>query len=1195
MLMRTPASLTSALSRIFFSKKLLLLIPLFAVWIMFTPGVADAACGVDPGCWAGQIFTYLITLPLRVFMAGISLIIAVFAMLAGFIFFLIGGVLGSFISQTLSVPLLPGGAGTPGVVTEGWNITRDLVNLLFAVILVFIGLATILRLQTYRLQQTLPRLILMALLVNFSGVFVAVVVDLANLIINVFLSPIGNFSLGNLQALAWDIPANYFLNSLSGLFTTLGDPATILGIVLGTILYGLSILVFYFVGTFILLGIFLVFLLRVIVLWILTILAPIAFAAYILPSTRRYFNQWLQALITWAIVGIPILFFMLLTQLIFVNIGSNAYIGPSIDISDPGLINFDGTSEQVQFDTAIGGLTIFIANTFPWFVGLVMLGLGLIISLQMAPASAQAVGNFGRKAAVVTTGFLARDLIRKRLAESNRTRDSIQKTATTKNPTWGTDQKTGEAKGGIFAWAQRRAAVTTGWTTRGIGQVGENVVIKPEQQKAQQAARKAAGQDVHQNMSDLEQAGSLDEKLEIAKTIIARKQLRDATNEDVMGKGRILTPDMAAKLYGRALENRDSDTTEALERGFITNQSVMQRFAEMTDRDTGRLNYKKEDGTTDQNKVYEDKTGITVREKDPETGEERERFIAGVTQEEYDGGIESFEDKVIAGTTSADEIGQLRRGWHRKKDENGNQYLMEAANKFWRGAQWQQAATRFGRSVVSELEGWSQRKIGEDPDFYFKPTRNGAKRDAEGNVLKDRSGNTLYDYTPNNPGTPLWAAGNAGQALGIAPMAGAETTNAVNIRRQLSTAWSSHYEELEPQYESLTHMIRAVQERRNLEAAGAAPEEIRKKEVLIRDRWDQIKTDVFATAAGAADEAEAESIRNVWFQTQALLRGNPDAMMAQAFPRGGRNRGGNNNSRGGRNPLDDDDEDEDDDDTWSPNSGGGGNNNNGPGRGGGTRNRRGAPKIVVPSGAKRYSTRTQPRNRNNNLPNNSSSPTNNAPSTPNGGASTTPPRPANRQPQRQTQPQPRTPATIKSIEEGEEKLEALRPELESFRKELESETNPEAIENWQQAIQSHEEDIASIEAQVQARISAQLDQPESQNLTEGRGSEVAPPPKNRTRRRTTPRSPQTQTPQNTPQTTPASHQVPSGYEPLLQTFESIEQGGVPFTGVPGHVREYLVQDRGYKRNQIPRDPREAIELARNEWSNDTVNNPDASS
>src|SRR3989338_5568017 len=188
------------------------------------------------------------------------------------------------IKLLIDIPVSPNNPGTPLAIREGWATVRNLVNIVFILILTLIGLATILRIQSYQLQKTLPSLVIMAILINFSGVLVGFVVDIGSVVTRAIL---------NLDPVvgAWDIGGDLSklgIGGVAGLGTSL----------VSIVYYVLSLLIYFVV--------ILLFGIRTLVLWTLTILSPIAFAAYILPGTKKYWTQWLQQLIQWSILGIPI-------------------------------------------------------------------------------------------------------------------------------------------------------------------------------------------------------------------------------------------------------------------------------------------------------------------------------------------------------------------------------------------------------------------------------------------------------------------------------------------------------------------------------------------------------------------------------------------------------------------------------------------------------------------------------------------------------------------------------------------------------------------------------------------------------------------------------------------------------------------------------------------------------------------------
>lgn len=85
-------------------------------------------------------------------------------------------------------PNLVGGVASNTFVQAGWTVVRDFANLFFILIVVAIGIATALRVKQYEVRKTLPRLIIVAILINFSPVICGAVIDAANIITNFFFT-----------------------------------------------------------------------------------------------------------------------------------------------------------------------------------------------------------------------------------------------------------------------------------------------------------------------------------------------------------------------------------------------------------------------------------------------------------------------------------------------------------------------------------------------------------------------------------------------------------------------------------------------------------------------------------------------------------------------------------------------------------------------------------------------------------------------------------------------------------------------------------------------------------------------------------------------------------------------------------------------------------------------------------------------
>lgn len=325
-------TIQSIISKIFSHKRPLLLGLALVLVFSFVPlSVAHASF------WDGVI---------NVIVGIVAKVLGTIADLMGVIFKGVAGVMIFLIKYFMSLGVTPGAPNTPSFVGTSFNLVRQFVNIFFILILVFIGLATILRLQSYQLQKTLPLLIIMALLINFSGVFVGFIVDMSNLVANSFLNSV--------VAGGWN--ASSFHDPTAG-----APPESRMANYIARIL-------FYLVATLIYFVLILVFAVRTMFLWTLTILAPLAFASYILPATKgKIWDEWFKQLIQWSIFVIPLSLFLYLAQ---------------------------GALEVGTIGDTTGApwLGEFLAP----FTALFILYIGVIASQQMAPAAAKAVADFGK-------------------------------------------------------------------------------------------------------------------------------------------------------------------------------------------------------------------------------------------------------------------------------------------------------------------------------------------------------------------------------------------------------------------------------------------------------------------------------------------------------------------------------------------------------------------------------------------------------------------------------------------------------------------------------------------------------------------------------------------------------------------------------------------------------------------------------
>ena len=272
----------------------------------------------------------------------------------------------------------------PGIQT-GWKILRDLGNMTFILIMLGIAFGTILRIEAYKWQRMLPKLIFAAIMVNFSKTIALILIDVGQVVMFTFVSALKNVAVQNFnEALKLTTQATAGLDLLPILMSD------ILYLVAGVVVVAMSV----------------VMIIRIIILWILVTTSPIAFLADVLSFTQKYSKQWWSEFTKYVVIG-PIFAFFLWFSFLFVGQGKT----PAEDAFTSPVI--DETNEDYSTVTKFGNeLTIWDFVDYGVAVALLLLGLSM----------AQKMGVKGGKAAVSVGkgawGVARRELMKGKVAKT---------------------------------------------------------------------------------------------------------------------------------------------------------------------------------------------------------------------------------------------------------------------------------------------------------------------------------------------------------------------------------------------------------------------------------------------------------------------------------------------------------------------------------------------------------------------------------------------------------------------------------------------------------------------------------------------------------------------------------------------------------------------------------------------------------
>ncbi len=278
--------------------------------------------------------------------------------------------------------------GNTIVVERGWVVVRDLVNMFFIVILLVSAFATIIGYDegSFHYKRVLPKLLLMAVLINFSKTLILLLVDFSQVMMLTFVNAFQSAGPGNLVA-ALKIDSVLKMappTAAAGTDATATAQATIGTVDQTNLILAIMLAIFMLsisLGIVIIMVGYLIF--RIVGLWIALILSPIALFATALPGrlqkgmdnfTGKYWSR-LTALLT----GGPIMaFFLWLTFAVTQqSAGSGGGLAPAL--------NFKVSNTAVSFLTTIGNSQ----DIASFIVGITL----MLMGLDAAVSSAQAISD----------------------------------------------------------------------------------------------------------------------------------------------------------------------------------------------------------------------------------------------------------------------------------------------------------------------------------------------------------------------------------------------------------------------------------------------------------------------------------------------------------------------------------------------------------------------------------------------------------------------------------------------------------------------------------------------------------------------------------------------------------------------------------------------------------------------------------
>jgi len=298
--------------------------------------------------WADTAFSYLAAIALAVAEVIGKLVIAVL---------------------DITIPVMQyQGFTTSPVVVAGWAIVRDVVNMFFVVVLIVIAMGTIFGHSRFQWKQQVPKLMIFALVINFSKTLCGLMIDFAQVIMITFANALKDIAGGNfiqLLGLGDIFSLSEKANTIAGAASGTGPGAGAFDWFAASIA---AVLMMVWVLAVVVMLLF-VLVYRVVMLWILIVLSPLAwFMGGQSVFKSDAYSEWWKNFICYTSIGPVITFFLWLT----LAVAGSGFIAAN----DPGL------SSVAPAGDLNSNASDFVTKIFEWqrltsfVVGMAMLMVG---------------------------------------------------------------------------------------------------------------------------------------------------------------------------------------------------------------------------------------------------------------------------------------------------------------------------------------------------------------------------------------------------------------------------------------------------------------------------------------------------------------------------------------------------------------------------------------------------------------------------------------------------------------------------------------------------------------------------------------------------------------------------------------------------------------------------------------------------
>ncbi len=201
-------------------------------------------------------------------------------------------------------------------VQAGWTITRDICNNFFIVFIMIMAIGTILQLQLTQWRNMLPKIIMSAVLINFSMMFTGILIDVSQVIMLTFASPLASTHAYNIILAAFGLPNAYQFEGAMNAISGSKDNAAPAGLgwwdIISALMFAILVTI---VAICVVVAIAGVLVYRIVVLWFLVVLSPLWIFGKAFDKLSMLTSEWMGQFTKYFIVGPAMMFCIYLSFL----------------------------------------------------------------------------------------------------------------------------------------------------------------------------------------------------------------------------------------------------------------------------------------------------------------------------------------------------------------------------------------------------------------------------------------------------------------------------------------------------------------------------------------------------------------------------------------------------------------------------------------------------------------------------------------------------------------------------------------------------------------------------------------------------------------------------------------------------------------------------------------------------------------